>query len=139
MFQEAVPTPEYLKEDIRKRQAWIRRSQELEKTTLVDGWELPPDASKDSEEWKQATIRAEAGSDPNQVHYIGVQALGLRRWRVDVLEPLLGKQFVPLISEGTPSDTSALRKLFDSMKDVGIKADDERRQKVERLAFPADA
>jgi hypothetical protein len=138
-FQEAVPVPKHLEEDIRKRQEWINHSQELEKTTLVDKWGLSPDASKDSEEWKQATIRAEAGSDPDQVHYIGVQALGLRRWRVDVLEPLLGEQFVPLISGGTLSDTSALRKLFDSMKDVGIKVDDERRQKVEKLAFPADA
>jgi hypothetical protein len=66
------------------------------------------------------------------------RSLALCTWRLSALEPLLDDQSEHILatyshasSEGR--DLVVIQRLVESMKDVGIKADNERRQRVEQL------
>jgi hypothetical protein len=128
MCQEAVSVPEHLRDSDQKHFHWRENIAQHARHALVTGWELPPDSPQESIAWKDALGRAEAGSDPGQVASVGARALGLRRWRLGVLQPLL--QDSPSLYSN--EDGSLLEQLATSMKDVGIKVYDERRQQVAR-------
>jgi hypothetical protein len=94
---------------------------ERERQALVDTYELPDTASYGDDQWKEALVRAEAGS--------------LRRWRLDVLRPLLRDfaDLIPSASAIADEDRAALEQLAKSMKGVGVKANDSQRQILDRL------
>jgi hypothetical protein len=102
---------------------------------LVHMFELAPDVAPDGNAWKEAEARAEAGSDPERVPSVGVQALCLRRWRLDVLEPLLLEHpdLLPSISPATKEDRAALERLARSLKEMGLRAKDLRRTALAQL------
>jgi hypothetical protein len=133
--QEAVMTPEHLREPQEVYHQWATDFSKIEQEALVKQYELSPNASHGDISWKAARIRAEAGSNPAQVRFISIHALGLRRWRLDVLEPLLRDcpDLIPSTSSLVNDDVPALARLAQSMKEVGMKADDERRQRLEQL------
>jgi hypothetical protein len=102
-----------------------------ERDALVSSWELPPDAPRGSPAWDEAVVRAEASTDPAKILSVSARAIGRRRWRLAVLEPLLHDNLSQLLSI-VDEDKSALEQLARSAKDVGIEAGDECRQQVGR-------
>jgi hypothetical protein len=108
---------------------------ERERQALVDTYELPDTTSHGDDQWKEALVRAEAGSDPGEVTFINTRSVGLRRWRLDVLRPLL--QEFPDLIPSTPAiadeDRAALEQLAKSIKEVGVKANDAQRQTLDQL------
>jgi hypothetical protein len=133
--EEGVPVPPYQKSGPPMHGAALPTKEQLrsqrERQALDNYWELPLDALQGSAAWNDAITRAEAGSDPGTVVYVGVRALGLRRWRLGVLEPLL-QDSLPQLLSGANDDRAMLEQLASFMKDVGIKSDDVRRQQVGR-------
>jgi hypothetical protein len=131
--QEAVPdSPE-----ARPRSEWFEKIDDHERQALVSTWEMPEDAPVDSEEWISAVLRAEAGQDPTEVVCIHVYALTLRRWRLNVLEPLLRgplshKRLAELGSDET-TDVPAIGSLLMSTKNVGLKRDNEDRERLHEI------
>jgi hypothetical protein len=127
--QEAVSTAKNSKDPNQRRSRWFKKISHHAHHNLTTEWELPRDAAQGSDAWNDALTRAEAGSDPEKVIFVGARALGLRRWRLAVLEPLLqdGMAQQPSLLS---SDAAALTQFASSMKDVGIRAGDERRQQV---------
>jgi hypothetical protein len=102
---------------------------------LEGTWELAPDTAPGSAAWKEAEARAEAGSEPERVPFVGVQALCLRRWRLDVLEPLLleDPDFIPSSAPAADEERAALAQLATSLKEIGLQAKDARRHALNQL------
>jgi hypothetical protein len=102
---------------------------------LADTWELAPDTAPGSAAWKEAEARAEAGSEPERVPFVGVQALCLRRWRLDVLEPLLLEHpdLIPSSAPAADEERAALARLAASLKEIGLPANDARRHALDQL------
>jgi hypothetical protein len=102
---------------------------------LEDTWELAPDTAPGSAAWKEAEARAEAGSEPERVPFVGVQALCLRRWRLDVLEPLLLEHpdFIPSSAPAADEERAALAQFATFLKEIGLQAKDARRHALDQL------
>jgi hypothetical protein len=87
-------------------------------------------SSINSEAWVEAVNRAEAA--------VRAHSLGLRRWRMNVLEPLLE---VPFSSEdlvihqpdGSMDSNAGVGLLLKSMKGVGLKTDNEHRMRLQHM------
>jgi hypothetical protein len=109
--------------------------QNAAKQFLVHRFELAPDAAPSSTAWKEAEARAEAGSEPERVPYVGIQALCLRRWRLDVLEPLLLEHpdLIPSSAPATDEERVALAQLATSLKEIGLQVKDARRHALKQL------
>jgi hypothetical protein len=137
-----VPHPKAseIEEEEHPPEEWIREMDERKHEALVSTWEMPQGSLVNSKEWAQAVQRSEAAEDPTQAAYVGVYALVLRRWRINVLEPLLAgpvstEQLSAFGSDaGMNVDTISL---LQSMKDVGLKRDNFNRMQLQEMYIRA--
>jgi hypothetical protein len=128
--QEPIP-------EINPRQDWFDSMSDHEHDALSSTWEMPEGSPIGGEEWKKAVQRAEAGHVTAEGVFIKIYALALRRWRIDVLDPLLDgslscERLMDLVHNDI-LDKSDVGLLLRSMKDVDVRVDDERRMRLQEL------
>lgn len=107
---------------------WKQDREGLARNALV-AWDLPSDAVEGDEAWASAIVRAEAGRDPQETPVVSTKALLLRKWRIHLLEPLtatLSSSSIDGVQNRQAADV-----LLGSLKEVGLRKDDERRIQIE--------
>jgi hypothetical protein len=132
--EQAVP----ITSDARERSDWTRRINDHERAALIGTWELSGGSSINSEAWVEAVNRAEAARDPGEVACVRAYSLGLRRWRMNVLEPLLAgffssEELVIHQPDGSVDSNAGVGLLLKSMKDVGLKTDNKHRMRLQHM------
>jgi hypothetical protein len=112
------------------RRDWLDNLDKHERSALEADWELPEHAVTGDAEWISAVSRAEAGHHPEAAPFVSVKAIALRRWRIHLLEPL-----VEIILDKTEIavDAKTAMLVVQSMKDVGWRKDDGRRERIKSI------
>jgi hypothetical protein len=118
-------------------QYWLDHVADHERGPLIDTWEMPMDSPVNSKEWIQAVERSEAGHDPTEGIVIKTHAMILRRWRITVLEPLLAgalsTEHLVELDHHNVLDHKGVGLLLQSMREVGVRADNEKRMRLQEL------
>jgi hypothetical protein len=131
------PDPVPVLQQASDRDDWIKRFTNERRAALQTIWEMPEGSQMEGEEWTQAVQRAEASWNPKELACVHVRALVLRRWRINVLEPLLAGPFsseqLLVLSSEDGTDVANVDLLLQSMKDVGLKENDENRKRFREI------